>query len=138
MNILRTAFIMLTALCLAACGDDDEFNTSNLAGTWERIWDKNITDAGTERYTFFPETPTTGRIELYTNDWATGESTTDLNYVVGYTGHMNIFSGKEHDGSSKIVGEYDIHTLTSTKMVWYRTDSDEELARFRKVKPAAE
>ncbi len=45
---------------------------------------------------------------------------------------MNIFTGKEHDGQTKIYIECDIHKLTKTEMVWYETDSKEEMARFKK------
>ncbi len=46
---------------------------------------------------------------------------------------LNIFTGKKHDGQSKIYGEYDIHKLSSSEMIWYRTDSNDELARFKKI-----
>ena len=127
---------MLAALSLASCSSDDEdYNVNNLTGTWERVYSEGIQDAGTEQYTFFPESSTSGRIELYVNSWPDfKQETIDLNYVVGHTGHMNIFTGKKHDGQSKVYGEYDIHKLSSSEMIWYRTDSNEELARFKKVK----
>ena len=136
MKIWSIAFAMLGAFSLASCGsDDDDYNIVNLAGTWERVYSEDVQDAGTERYTFFPESRTAGRIELYVSGWPDAEpETIDLNYVVGYTGHMNIFTGKEHDGKSRVYGEYDIHKLSRSEMTWYRTDSKEELARFRKVK----
>jgi hypothetical protein len=46
---------------------------------------------------------------------------------------MNIFTGRTHDGQSRIYLEVDIHKLTNTEMVWYKTDKDEEIARFKKV-----
>ena len=136
MKIWRLAFAMLAALSLASCSSDDEdYNVNNLTGTWERVYSEGIQDAGTEQYTFFPESSTSGRIELYVNSWPDfKQETIDLNYVVGHTGHMNIFTGKKHDGQSKVYGEYDIHKLSSSEMIWYRTDSNEELARFKKVK----
>ena len=37
----------------------------------------------------------------------------DLDYVVGYTGHMNNFTGnKDKMERGKLYGEYDIHKLT--------------------------
>ena len=110
-------------------------DVNNLAGTWERVYNEGVMDAGTEQYTFYPESSTAGRIELYVNAWPDfKEEITDLNYVVGHTGHMNIFTGKKHDGKSRVYGEYDIHKLSSSEMIWYRTDSKEELARFKKVR----
>ena len=43
-----------------------------------------------------------------------------------------VFTGKEHDGQTKIYIECDIHRLTKNEMVWYKTDSQEEIARFKK------
>lgn len=135
-KIWRLAFVMLIAFSLVSCSSDDEdYNVNNLTGTWERVYDKGVQDAGTEQYTFFPESPTAGRIELYVNSWPDfKQETTDFNYVVGHTGHLNIFTGKKYDDKSKVYGEYDIHKLSSTEMIWYRTDSNEELARFKKTK----
>ena len=45
---------------------------------------------------------------------------------------MNIFTGMEHDGKAKIFIECDINKLTKSEMVWYKTDSQEEIARFKK------
>lgn len=44
---------------------------------------------------------------------------------------MNIFTGKTHDGESKIYLEVDIQ-INKSEMIWYKTDSDEEVARFKK------
>ena len=105
MKLWRLAFAMLAAFSLASCSsDDDDFNASRLEGTWERVWASGVQDAGTEQYTFFPESSYAGRIELYVSGM-TGEETIDLNYVVGETGHMNIFTGKKHDGKSKVHGK---------------------------------
>ena len=127
---------MLAAFTLISCSSDDDetFDVSNLGGTWERIWDSGVMDSGTERYTFIPESSTTGRIELYVKGWPDIEESKDLNYVIGHTGHINIFTGKIHDGESTVFGEYDIHKLSNSEMTWYRTDSNEELARFKRVK----
>ena len=136
LRIWRFTFAMLAVLLLVSCNSGDEdYNVNNLTGTWERVYDKGVQEAGTEQYTFFPESSTAGRIELYVKSWPDfKQETTDINYVVGYTGHMIIFTGREHNGKSKLYGEYDIHKLSSTEMIWYRTDSNEELARFKKIK----
>ena len=136
MKIWRVAFAMLAAFSLSSCSSDDEdYDVNNLAGTWERVYNQAVQDAGIEQYTFFPESSTVGRIELYVNSWPDfKQETIGLNYIVGHTGHMNIFTGKRHDGQSKVCGEYDINKLSRSEMILYRTDSNEELARFRKVK----
>ena len=76
-----------------------------------------------------------GRIEQQVSAWPDeGWKTTDLNYRVGETGHMNIFTGKTYNGESKIYLEVDVRKLTDSEMVWYHTDSNEEIARFTKEK----
>ena len=70
MKIWGIIFAMLAAFSLASCGSDDEdYDVNNLAGTWERVYNEGVQDAGTEQYTFFPESSTAGRIELYVNSW---------------------------------------------------------------------
>jgi len=56
--------MMLAALSLAACSDDEDYDVNNLAGTWEQVYDDRVQDVGTEQYVFFPESSTTGRIEV--------------------------------------------------------------------------
>ena len=63
-----------------------------------------------------------------------GWKTQDLNYRVGETGHINIFTGRTYNGESKSYLEVDIHKLTGSEMIWYHTDSNEEIARFKREK----
>jgi hypothetical protein len=92
-------------------------------------------DGETVIYTFYPENWYSGRIEQQVSLWPDeGWTTTDLNYRVGETGHMNIFTGRTYNGESKIYLEVDIHKLTGSEMVWYKTDSSEEIASFTKEK----
>ena len=131
----RITLEMIAVLFFASCTSDDDnfFQIDQLAGTWEQVWD-GLMDRGTTRYTFFPESSSTGRIELYVTGWPDIDETTYLNYVIGNTGRLNIFTGRKYDGESKMYGEYDIHKLTASEMMWYKTDSNEEVARFKKVK----
>ena len=83
----------------------------------------------------YPENWYSGRIEEQVSAWPEeGWKTQDLNYRVGETGHMNIFTGKTYNGESKTYLEVDIRKLTGSEMVWYHTDSNEEIARFTKAK----
>ena len=136
LKIWEITFAILVAFALASCSSDEEdYHVDHLTGTWERVYNESTLDAGTERYTFSPESSSTGHIALYVNSWPDfKQETIDLNYVVGNTQHIIIFTGKEHDGKSKLYGEYDIHKLRSSEMIWYRTDSNEEVARFKKIK----
>ena len=47
---------------------------------------------------------------------------------------MNIFTERTYNGKSKIYLEVDVRKLTDSEMVWYHTDSNEEIARFTKEK----
>ena len=135
LKFLVVNLLLLTLLSLTSCGDDDvkSFDSSKLEGIWTQVFDSRIQDVSVVKYVFYPETSYSGRIELYESNWPDeGWTVTDLHYRVGETAHMNIFTGKEHDGQTKIFIECDIHKLTKSEMVWYKTDSKEEMARFKK------
>ena len=137
MKIWRIAFVMLAAFSLASCSsdDDDNFDASRLEGKWRKAIRSGVMDGETVIYTFYPENWYSGRIEEQVSSWPNeGWKTQDLNYRVGETGHMNIFTGRTYNGESKIYLEVDIHRLTGSEMVWYQTDSSEEVARFTKEK----
>ncbi len=135
LKFLVVNLLLFTLLSLTSCGDDDvkSFDSSKLEGIWAQVFDSRIQDVSVVKYVFYPETSYSGRIELYESNWPDeGWTVTDLHYRVGETAHMNIFTGKEHDGQTKIFIECDIHKLTKSEMVWYKTDSKEEMARFKK------
>ena len=52
MKIWRWAFMMLAALTLSSCSDDDDYDVNNLAGTWQRVYDEGVMDVGIVQYTF--------------------------------------------------------------------------------------
>ena len=136
-KIWRIAFMMLAAFSLASCSSDDDykFDASKLEGKWRKAIRSGIMDGETVIYTFCSENWYSGRIEQQVSAWPDeGWKTTDLNYRVGETGHMNIFTGKTYNGESKIYLEVDVRKLTDSEMVWYHTDSNEEIARFTKEK----
>ena len=132
------ALTMLAAmLSIASCSSDDDykFDASKLEGKWRKAIRSGIMDGETVIYTFYSENWYSGRIEQQVSAWPDeGWKTTDLNYRVGETGHMNIFTGKTYNGESKIYLEVDVRKLTDSEMVWYHTDSNEEIARFTKEK----
>ena len=137
MKLWRIAFMMLAAFSLASCSsyDDYKFDASKLEGKWRKAIRSGIMDGETVIYTFYSENWYSGRIEQQVSAWPDeGWKTTDLNYRVGETGHMNIFTGKTYNGESKIYLEVDVRKLTDSEMVWYHTDSNEEIARFTKEK----
>ena len=131
-------FVMCAAmLSLASCSSDDDykFDASKLEGKWRKAIRSGIMDGETVIYTFYSENWYSGRIEQQVSAWPDeGWKTTDLNYRVGETGHMNIFTGKTYNGESKIYLEVDVRKLTDSEMVWYHIDSNEEIARFKREK----
>lgn len=136
-KIWRIAFMMLATFSLASCSSDDDykFDASKLEGKWRKAIRSDLMDGETVIYTFYPENWYSGRIEQLVSAWADeGWTTIDLNYRVGETGHMNIFTGRTYNGESKIYLEVDIHKLTGSEMIWYQTNSSEEIARFTKEK----
>ena len=133
-KFLSFIFLPITLLAITSCGDDDvkSFDSSKLEGTWSKVRNIQIMDVDIVYYTFYPETSYSGRIEEYVSNWPDeGWKITDLNYRVGETGHMNIYTGKVRDGKSKVYGEYDVQ-IKKSEMIWYKTDTKEELARFKK------
>ena len=136
MRIWRNIFVMcLALLSIASCSSDDDhkIDASKLVGKWRKAIRSGFLDGETVIYTFYPENWYSGRIEEQVSAWPDeGWKMQDLNYRVGETGHMNIFTGRTYNGESKNYLEVDIPKLTGSEMVWYRTDSNEEIARFTK------
>ena len=106
MKLWRNILVMCAAmLSLASCSSDDDykFDASKLEGKWRKAIRSGIMDGETVIYTFYSENWYSGRIEQQVSAWPDeGWKTTDLNYRVGETGHMNIFTGKTYNGESKI------------------------------------
>ena len=134
MKFWRIAFMMLAAFSLASCSSDDNdmFEPSNLSGTWERVWDEGVMDAGNELYTFIPESSTNGKIEISFYVWPSGDATLYRNYVVNNSGHL-IISLVEPQSDTQGRVEYNIRILNNNEMIWLKTNSNEEIVRFKKV-----
>ena len=93
MKFWRNILVMTAAmLSLASCSSDDNdmFEPNNLSGTWERVWDEGVMDAGNELYTFIPESSSNGKIEISFYVWPSGDATLYRNYVVDNSGHLII------------------------------------------------
>ena len=58
MNFLRFILMMCATLfSLASCSSDDDSNVyeaAQLSGTWQKVYDEGVADAGTVQYTFHP------------------------------------------------------------------------------------
>ena len=136
LKLWRIAFVMLAAFSLASCSSDDDSNVyeaAELGGTWQKVYDEGVADAGTVQYTFRPQSANNGTVDIFTSDWAAGDTTVYRIYTITDAGHLQI-SPKPDDTSVALTVNCDIRRLTSTQMIWYNTDSNEDLARFKKIK----
>ena len=136
MKLWRIAFVMLAAFSLAFCSSDDDndvYEAAELGGTWQKVYDEGVADAGMVQYTFHPQSANNGTVDIFTSDWAAGDTTVYRIYTVSDAGRLHI-SPKPDDTSVALTVDCDIRRLTSTQMIWYHTDSNEEIARFTKEK----
>ena len=126
MKFWRNILVMTAAmLSIASCSSDDDTNVyeaAELSGMWQKVYDEGIADAGIAQYTFHPQSANNGTVD-----------TVYRIYTVTDAGHLHI-SPKPDDTSVALTVDCDIRRLTSTQMIWYNTDSNEELARFKKIK----
>jgi len=135
MKIWRLAFAMLAAFSLASCSSDDDevFQTDQLAGIWEQVYDKGVVAEGYVQYTFTPGKPATvGECTIHVYDVFAGDTTFVRDYVLTEDRHLAIYEG-QHDGTSMEMQEYDVQRLSTTGMTWHIIGSDVVL-NFKKVK----
>ena len=135
MKIWRLAFAMLAAFSLASCSSDDDevFQTDQLAGTWEQVYDKGVVAEGYVQYTFTPGMPATaGECIIHVYDVFAGDTTFVRDYVLTEDRHLAIYEGR-HDGTSMEMQEYDVQRLSAKDMTWHLSGSDVVL-NFKKVK----
>ena len=137
MKLWRNILVMTAAmLSIASCSSDDDndvYEAAELGGTWQKVYDEGVADAGMVQYTFHPQSANNGTVDIFTSDWASGDTTVYRIYTVTDVGHLHI-SLKPDDTSVALTVDCDIRRLTSTQMIWYNTDSNEELSRFKKIK----
>ena len=53
MKLWRIAFMMLAAFSLASCSSDDDndvYEAAELGGTWQKVYDEGVADAGMVQY----------------------------------------------------------------------------------------
>ena len=149
MKFWKIAFVMLAAFSLASCSSDEpryadpeahektvqlnEQYGQLMVGTWQKVYDEGMADAGTVQYTFRPQSANNGTVDIFTSDWAAGDTTVYRIYTVTDAGHLQI-SPKPDDTSVALTVDCDIRRLTSTQMIWNKPGTNEEISRFKKVK----
>ena len=149
MKFWKIAFVMLAAFSLASCSSDEpryadpeahektvqlnEQYGQLMVGTWQKVYDEGVADAGTVQYTFRPQSANNGTVDIFTSDWAAGDTTVYRIYTVTNAGHL-LISPKPDDTSEALTVDCDIRSLTSTQMIWNKPGTNEEISRFKKVK----
>ena len=149
MKFWKIAFVMLAAFSLASCSSDEpryadpeahektvqlnEQYGQLMVGTWQKVYDEGMADAGTVQYTFRPQSANNGTVDIFTSDWAAGDTTVYRIYTVTNAGHL-LISPKPDDTSEALTVDCDIRRLTSTQMIWNKPGTSEEIARFTKEK----
>ena len=133
----KTILVMTAAmLSLASCSSDDDtgaYEAAELSGTWQKVYDEGVAEAGMVQYTFHLQSANNGTVDIFTSDWAAGDTTVYRIYTVTDARHLQI-SPKSDDTSVALTVDCDIRRLTSTQMVWNKPGTNEEISRFKKVK----
>ena len=89
MKLWRNILVMTAAFSLASCSSDDDndvYEAAELSGTWQKVYDEGIADAGTVQYTFHPQSANNGTVDIFTSDWAAGDTTVYRIYTVTHRG----------------------------------------------------
>ena len=58
MKLWRNILVMTAAFSLASCSSDDDtgaYEAAELSGTWQKVYDEGVADAGMVQYTFHPQ-----------------------------------------------------------------------------------
>ena len=135
LKLWRIAFMMLAAFSLASCSSDDDevFQTDQLAGTWQQVYDKGVVAEGYVQYTFTPGTPATGgECTIHAYDVFAGDTTFVRDYALTEDRHLAIYIG-QYGGTPPEIQEYDVQRLSAKDMTWRLSGSDVVL-NFKKVK----
>ncbi len=94
LKLWRIAYMMLAAFSLASCSSDDDndvYEAAQLSGTWQKVYDEGVADAGTVQYTFHPQSANNGTVDIFTSDWAAGDTTVYRIYTVSDAGRLHIY-----------------------------------------------
>ena len=132
MKIWKVVFVMLAALTLVSCSnDDEEFQIDQLAGTWLQVYDEGVEAEGYVKYTFTPGVPSTGgscTIHLY--DVFAGDTTIQRSYVIR-DDNRRLFIFEALWGGIPKTQEYDIQRISAKRMTLHLIGSD-VVMNFRK------
>ena len=110
---------MLFAACmLGACSSDDEqqVEVSQLEGRWLEVYEPGVVSEGIVNYTFHATSPTTGTCLVEVSDVFSGDHQLEQYYHLTNGGrHIKMLWT---DFCATGAPEYEIVTLTKSRMVW--------------------
>lgn len=133
MKFWKSILMMFVVFILASCSqDDDAFDTNNLSGTWEQVYEKGVVSEGYIQYTFTPETPSFGFCSIHTYDVFAGDTTYQRAYKVTNEGRRLIIFELLYGGIPE-TQEWDILKLSTNKMAWCLVGNLDIIQNFKKV-----
>lgn len=110
--------MLLAACMLGACSSDDEqqVEVSQLEGRWLEVYEPGVVSEGIVYYTFHATSPTTGTCLVEVSDVFSGDHQLEQHYHLTNDGrHIKMLWT---DFCATGAPEYEIVTLTKSRMVW--------------------
>ena len=113
MKLWRNILVMTAALLsLASCSSDDEdYNSNNLIGTWDKVEGVGVVSEGYVEYTF--------------------SNTIHRGYMLKDNRQLVIF--EQMYGGAPEFEEWNIKKLSSNTMTWERTDNADIIYNFKRA-----
>ena len=128
MKLYLIATAMLAAPFLASCSNEDEdYDASNLVGTWLRDYDKGVVSEGYVEYTFSRD----GECDIHVFDVFAGDTTIHRGYKLRDNRQLLIYE-PTYGGASRHE-TWNIKKLDSSTMSWERTDHPDIIYNFRRA-----
>ena len=128
-KLWRIAFVMTAAmLSLASCSSDDEdYNSNNLIGTWDKVEGVGVVSEGYVEYTF----SNNGDCNIHVYDVFAGDTTIHRGYMLKDNRQLVIF--EQMYGGAPEFEEWNIKKLSSNTMTWERTDNADIIYNFKRA-----
>ena len=114
----KIVWVLFAACMLGACSSDDEqqVEVSQLEGRWLEVYEPGVVSEGIVNYTFHATSPTTGTCLVEVSDVFSGDHQLEQYYHLTNGGrHIKMLWT---DFCATGAPEYEIVTLTKSRMVW--------------------
>ena len=127
-KLWRLAFAMLAAFSLASCSSDDEdYNSNNLIGTWDKVEGVGVVSEGYVEYTFSSD----GGCDIHVFDVFVGDTTIHRGYKLRDNRQLLIYEPTY--GGAPRHETWNIKKLDSSTMSWERTDHPDIIYNFKRA-----